>query len=191
MRALQVDSTAWLWGGLLLLTVPLPWLLAALAAALVHELCHFAAIWAFKGQVLSVRIGLGGAVMETDATEPLQEICCALAGPVGSLLLVLFFRWLPRTALCGLIHGLFNLLPLYPLDGGRILRTASRLLWKNRGEMVCLWTERGFLVLIFLAAVFLTLRLRTGVFPLLAVVFLIIRAMERKRPCKHGRLGVQ
>ena len=64
------------------------------------------------------------------------ELLCALAGPFGSLLLALLLRHVPELAICGLIQGVYNLLPLYPLDGGRALRC----LFSFAGEK----GERGF-----------------------------------------------
>ena len=66
----RVDVSACLMGAFLLLTLPLNWLLSALAAAAFHELCHGAAILLLGGRIWGVRIGAGGAVMET---EPLSS----------------------------------------------------------------------------------------------------------------------
>ena len=131
----RVDVSACLMGAFLLLTLPLNWLLSALAAAAFHELCHGAAILLLGGRIWGVRIGAGGAVMETEPLSSGKELVCALAGPAGSLLLVLTFRIFPRVAVCALVQGAFNLLPVFPLDGGRALRCALARFcpkWANR-----------------------------------------------------------
>lgn len=118
----MIDPLAFFLGAFLLLVLPLHWILAAVIAAVCHELCHMGAVYALGGRVLSFRIGPTGAVMETELDGPGRECIAALAGPAGSFLLLLFGRVLPHVAVCGLIQGAFNLLPLYPLDGGRALR---------------------------------------------------------------------
>ena len=107
----RVDVSACLMGAFLLLTLPLNWLLSALAAAAFHELCHGAAILLLGGRIWGVRIGAGGAVMETEPLSSGKELVCALAGPAGSLLMVLMLRVFPRVAVCALVQAAFNLLP--------------------------------------------------------------------------------
>ena len=119
---MAIDGSAFLLLALLLLTAPLPWVGAALAAAAFHEACHWAALRLTGGRLRGMTVSAAGAVLKTGPMEPRQELWSALAGPAGSLLLLTLLRRFPRIALCGGIQGLFNLLPVYPLDGGRALR---------------------------------------------------------------------
>ena len=188
---MRVEPAVWLWGAVLLIMVPLPWLAAAALAVCVHELCHYVAVRAAGGRVFRLRIGIGGMVMERDRLTSLQELCCALAGPAGSLVLVCLYRWIPRTALCGLVQGAFNLLPVYPLDGGRVLRVLAGLCCSKRADPVCEWVERTCLLLLVSLAGYLSIRYSMGILPILMGIYLLFRLMERKIPCKPGRLGVQ
>ncbi len=120
------DDRVYLYWVLLLLLLPLQWLLAMAIAAAFHELCHMAVVYAVGGRVISLKVRPFGAVMEVEGISGLKEGFCALAGPVGSFLLVFLIRFLPMLGICGLVQGLFNLLPVYPLDGGRILRVLLR-----------------------------------------------------------------
>lgn len=126
----RIDFTAGfciLWA-FLLLVLPLRLILASMTAAVFHELCHFLALRIMGGQVYGVTIGAGGMVMDTAIMTPQAEAVCALAGPAGSFLLVLLCRRLPLLSLCALIQGCFNLLPIYPLDGGRTVRAGWAVL---------------------------------------------------------------
>lgn len=177
---LRVDSAVWVLGALLLLTVPLNWLLAAFAAAAFHETCHALAVKAVGGKVWGLKLGIGGAEMATSPLSHREELLCALAGPVGSLSLLLLCRQFPRLALCGACQGTFNLLPLFPLDGGRILRC-----------MAPKWS--GFVgkyggVFLMTLAVFGAIFRKTGWLP---VVLAAIVMAKGKNPCKSGRFGVQ
>ncbi len=92
-----------------------------LISACVHELGHIAAIALMGGSIRSMQISLRGAVLETAFLSGPQEAFCAAAGPLAGLLLVFFYRLSPWLAFWSLSQSLFNLFPMYPLDGGRAL----------------------------------------------------------------------
>jgi Zn-dependent protease len=118
------------------------WLLASTAGLLLwvsvvlHELGHAMAARRYHFTVRSITLFAIGGVAEIDAenTDPIQELLVAVAGPVVSLLLALLGAlawWGSSSAALGLLalhlaltNGLmaiFNLLPGYPMDGGRVL----------------------------------------------------------------------
>ena len=96
---------------------------AFLAAAAAHEAGHVMAIHLVGGRVTGIRLGMCDAKIETRGLGYRQEIFCALAGPGMSVLACLALRSdFPTCAAISLLLGLFNALPVYPLDGGRALR---------------------------------------------------------------------
>ena len=182
----ETDGFALLLGALLILTLPISWLVAALLAAIFHELCHILAVKALGGKIHAVTIGLRGTILDASPMSPEKALISALAGPMGSLFLLAFLRYIPRIALCAGVQGLFNLLPVYPLDGGRIFQCTSRLLLpEDTAARLCLAVNKFLPNAILCLAILGTIRLKLGIFPILAALML------RKIPCKDGNLGVQ
>lgn len=101
----------------------LPW---GLAACVLHELGHIAAAAAFGGRVERLSLTVVGAELRIDYRAPLtyvRDSLVALAGPGANLLaggLFLALNWDLAAALT-LAVGAFNLLPILPLDGGRVV----------------------------------------------------------------------
>ena len=137
--SIKVDPKAGIILAFFLLTVPLGWITAGLFAAMIHEVCHILVIIVLKLPIYGLSVGLSGAKIHTAPLLPWQEFICAAAGPVGSFLCVLLVHRWPMIALCGLVQGSFNLLPIYPLDGGRILRC----LLQGIGKIPCKESNLG------------------------------------------------
>ncbi|MBR7178285.1 MAG: M50 family metallopeptidase [Oscillospiraceae bacterium] len=119
---LHVSGGFWLVLAMAVLLFPIRFLMGVILAAAVHELGHLAALWLTGGRVLGMELHAGGARILADPMEPRKEIICALAGPAAGAWTILAWRVFPELAAAGLVQTLFNLLPVYPLDGGRALR---------------------------------------------------------------------
>ena len=140
---------------------------AFLLCCTVHELCHWAALWLWDIKITGLKLEASGAVMHTAPMSFSQECFCALAGPFGNLLIFwLFWKLCPRLALVSLLLALYNLLPIYPLDGGRALRAVLGMLLP---EPACRWTEWviGAAVLLGIGVGMLKTEFGYGLFPLL------------------------
>ena len=132
-------------------------LITVLGAAIVHELGHYLVLRGVGGQVRRIRINVFGAVMDADGTKLSygREAAVVLAGPAANVLCVwvclLFDLEMDAFMGANLILGLFNLLPLRPLDGGRALELiVSWLLDPIIGEDIARWT--GVTAALLLAA---------------------------------------
>ncbi len=164
---------------LMLLLLPLQWVLAAAFAATFHECCHFLAIRLLGGRVYGLRLGMNGAKLDVEPLPPAKELIAALSGPIGSAMLLFLAKWAPRTAICAFFHCAFNLLPLFPLDGGRALRSVLCTIFpQGRAERIFFASQR---VLHIALGVFCTwTALRGGILPALAISVLILRQIRRR-----------
>ncbi|MCA9689250.1 MAG: site-2 protease family protein [Nannocystaceae bacterium] len=112
-------------------------MIAVFASVLAHELGHALTARAFgieTRQILLTPLG-GMAEIESGVMRPRVEMLIALAGPavslaLGGLLMLLAgsfatlspASFLGALAWANLMIGLFNLVPAFPMDGGRVLR---------------------------------------------------------------------
>ena len=188
------ELTPWaciFWAGLLL-TLPGPWLGAAFLGAAFHEACHILAIWALGGRMEEMTVGPFGAVIRVSGLSYGREFLAAAAGPAGSLLLLAILRAFPRLSLCGLIQGTFNLLPLYPLDGGRMVFCLFCLAFSQDQAVLFLEILRKVLVFILSAwGLFLGFRHSPAFLPLVFALISIFSTEYRKNPCNAGYTRVQ
>lgn len=168
------------------LFLPLPWLLAGVSAAVVHEGCHYAAIRLCRKRVYSICIGPGKAVMETEPMEEFQQLLCAAAGPVGSFLMLAFAKTIPSLALCGLIQGLFNLCPVLPMDGGRVVHSALVLLSPRYGEPAARWVQFLFVFFLIILGSWGIVWLKTAFFLLPLLVILASKAVSLKNTLQRS-----
>jgi Zn-dependent protease/CBS domain-containing protein len=126
------------------------------ASVLIHELSHafVARMEGIRIQDIQLHIFGGWARLIGEPPTPMAELRIAVAGPVSSFLLAVFF-WLWLLGVEGLSGGsagaqaagaaflylaaanlflaVFNLLPGLPLDGGRALRA---ILWQRRKDIL-------------------------------------------------------
>lgn len=147
-----------------------------LAAMSVHELAHIAALLLFGGRLEGLRLGFAQLTLRTGFLSVRAELVGTAAGPAVNLLCgCLLGRAAPVFAAASLLLGAFNLLPLWPLDGGRLLRTALTAALGARGETVSRFIEGAFLAAFALIALTPALRQRAGLWPLAAAGLTLLR----------------
>jgi len=123
--------------------------LLVFASVLVHELSHSLVAKKQGETVKSITLFIFGGVAQITAEpkEPIHEFTMAFAGPlasfavagvsfIASFLLAGFSEPMAAVALyLSMINiglGIFNLLPGFPMDGGRVLRS---IVWKITGDL--------------------------------------------------------
>ncbi len=120
------------------------------ASILLHELGHSLVARRYGVEVEGIQLWLLGGVakMKETAHRPSEELRFALAGPAVTAAIVIVFglavaalpadapdalrALLAYQAFVNLLILVFNLLPAFPLDGGRVLRA---ILWQRSGDM--------------------------------------------------------
>lgn len=165
-----------------LLLLPLKLIVSWLISVTVHEIFHYVAIKLSGGQVGHIQVGISGVKMQTVPMNHLQELFCAAAGPLGgSLLFILFLKKMPMLAVFGLLHSAFNLIPLYPLDGGRILYSLVGALFRKYDfDRIINIMDSTLSLVLFLGVLFTIFRFALGPLPLLLVLGIIFNNRKVK-----------
>ncbi len=93
----------------------------------IHELCHLAMAFYFGYTIESVVIypfGTCGHIKEFLYKNLLEEICIIMAGPISHIFIIIFLKIIQSDIMyinINLVLFLFNLLPIYPLDGSKLI----------------------------------------------------------------------
>ena len=121
--------------------------LGLFASILLHELAHSLVARAYGMEITGITLWLLGGIAELkgEPPSPKVELLMAIAGPAMSVFLGTFF-WLSAGVLQGfvsvatvlsylgmlnLILAAFNMVPAFPLDGGRVARA---IIWMRTGD---------------------------------------------------------
>ncbi|MFO7888220.1 MAG: site-2 protease family protein [Eubacteriales bacterium] len=122
-----------------------------LLSILLHELSHSLVSKKLGVDVKTITLFIFGGIaqMDNEPDSPIKELKIAIAGPLMSIFLFLFFLALSYLigffssseiligsiayiSTINLILALFNLIPAFPMDGGRVLRS---IIWKVKGDL--------------------------------------------------------
>ncbi|HEY7331097.1 MAG TPA: M50 family metallopeptidase [Gemmataceae bacterium] len=148
------------------------------ACVVLHELGHalMARVFGIGTESITLYPIGGVARLKSMSDKPFEEICIALAGPAVNLVLaVLLAPLVAATFSLATMEGigvsrllfellranvallLFNLLPCFPMDGGRVLR-ALLALWKGQLRATEIAIRVGLVVAVLIAcsAIYLT-----------------------------------
>lgn len=141
--------------------------LALFASVVLHELGHAMAARYFGIRTRHITLfPFGGiAAIEQIPQNPTQEFVIAVAGPLVNVALVCLFvpfalitGWwsLGLIAVLNAIMAIFNLIPAYPMDGGRVLRAILSVPFGHiRASLAAMAIGRLF-ALLFVVAGFAT-----------------------------------
>jgi len=182
-------------------------LLGSLVSVLLHELGHALVASRFGVRTTEiVMFPIGGLSRMERPLRPTAEICVALAGPLVNLLLAtgIFYYMISihetavikvadlmhpnsKSPLALLLYGNillagFNLLPAFPMDGGRILRAViARFRPEERATAIAAATGRMLAILLGLVG------LLTAQFMLVFIAFFVYLGAAQEGAAVAGR----
>lgn len=122
---IQVESGFFILSALYLLALPLGAANGMIVAAVIHEAAHLFICLLCRGKIQKIIFGVFGIQIQAVLLSRRCGIAATAAGPLVSLSLAVLYKSNPQVALWGVIQGVLNLLPVYPLDGGRLVRLLS------------------------------------------------------------------
>ena len=172
---------------------------AGLFASLIfHELAHSLVARRFGIPIKGITLFIFGGVahMEEEPPSPKSEFLMAVAGPLASLLLATAFYAVgesgkilgwpePLTGIAGylsfinVVLVIFNMVPAFPLDGGRVLRAA---LWAWKGDLrwatrLASWFGSGFGIMLMVLGA------------LLIVAIILLRIYDEIKLGNQAKMG--
>ena len=189
---LNVDPAAYLLWALSALIVPARWLFAWAAATVVHELGHYLSLRIFGVEVFEIKITCCGILMRSRPLTHMQHAICSFAGPFAGLILLPVSRGYPIWATCLFVQSVFNLLPVYPLDGGVVL---YELLAQFLSESVAGRCVHAFSNVVRYSVVILMIligvQLKSILLFAVVITIFLFRTGSVKFPCKPSKVIVQ
>ena len=182
---INISPLVYVFAAVLLLVVPLPWLNGWVIAVLFHEFSHCIALYLCGKQIDGVSLDINGVRIHTEPLSDWQILLCSLAGPMGGLLVILIAHVFPQAAICAALLSIYNLIPIFPFDGGRALFGLLHMILPERiCELFCFLMEKLVLMGVIFLGIFATFIWKLSVLPICISALFALRVHRIKIPCK-------
>lgn len=181
LQSLLSALPLFLWLFFLIKTEPPLTVVSVLLATAVHEAGHTAAFFCLGHPCPQIRLhALGLSLKPQHMLSYKQEALICFCGPLANLLLAAFLGFMARLfpalllmAKISLLFGFIHLLPIFPLDGGRMLLSiACSLFGFSSGVCVTEVTSLSVLLIAAFTALYFMLSFGVALPLFLSCVFL-------------------
>ncbi|GAB6088055.1 site-2 protease family protein [Alkaliphilus crotonatoxidans] len=171
-------------------------LLITFLLVFIHEMSHCRVAQYYQIPIQEIELFPFGGVVKTEenlGAEPLKEILIALAGPLSNFIMLAIGYFLMAILplegdliniflLANLIMGAFNLLPILPLDGGRVLRGVISYHWGiKRATNITIIIGKTCTILLLFKGLILTLEAIENLYLLLLPIFLYVSLHQERK----------
>ena len=195
---IKLDLSVFLFLFLFYITNQIELYLLIMIFAFIHEFAHTICgiLLGFKPNIL--RINPFGFIIEFNPNVEeynmkflksnrlaIKEILIALAGPISNLIIIILgikLNFNINIIYTNLLIFIFNLIPMYPLDGGRVLNNTLKLLLGNVTAMKYTYKISNALIIVLtiLASILIYVCRNISILIIIVVLWMIV-VKENKR----------